>query len=166
MPLTDDDRRTARAIIERYPHAKSALLPLLHLAQDRDGWVTPEAMREIAAMLGLAPVQVLGVCSFYSMLKREPCGRLVVSVCTNIACLVNGGPELLGHLRRRFADDDDVLVEEVECVAACDQAPVLQVNYEFHGPVAPQTAVEIVEQYQDGRLAARTLSGSGVDGTR
>ena len=160
MPLTDADHRKAREVIARYPHAKSALLPLLHLAQDRDGCVTPEAMRDIGGLLDLAPAQVLGVCSFYSMLKREPCGRLVVSVCTNVACLVNGGPQLVEHLRDRYGADDDVLVEEVECLAACDLAPVLQVNYEYHGPLTPDAAVDLVEQYRDGRLAARTLSGS------
>ena len=117
----------------RYPHAKSALLPLLHLAQDRNGWVTPAAIEEIAELLDLTPALVLGTCSFYTMFKREPVGALVVSVCTNVSCLVNGGPELLEALRAHFADDDDVLVEEVECLAACDLAPVLQVNYEFHG---------------------------------
>ena len=78
MGLTDADRRRAQEIIARYPHPKSALLPLLHLAQDRDGWVSPAAMSEIAGLLRLTPALVLGVCSFYSMLKREPVGRLVV----------------------------------------------------------------------------------------
>jgi NADH:ubiquinone oxidoreductase subunit E len=132
--FTDTDRRKAEAAIARYPHSKSALLPLLHIAQDRDGWVTPDAMKEIAEMLGLTPALVLGTCSFYTMLKREPVGRLIVSVCTNVSCLVNGGPELLEHLRAQYADDADVHIEEVECIAACDLAPVMQVNYEFHGP--------------------------------
>jgi NADH-quinone oxidoreductase subunit E len=160
MALTDADRRKAETLIARYPHAKSALLPLLHLAQDREGWVTPDAMEEIADMLGLTPALVLGTCSFYTMLKREPVGRLIVSVCTNVSCLVNGGPELLDHLRAQYADDSDVHVEEVECIAACDLAPVMQVNYEFHGPVQGETAVEIVERYKSGDLKARTISGS------
>lgn len=160
--FTDAERRRAKQIIEQYPHAKSALLPLLHLAQDRDGWVTPDSMEEIADLLDLTPALVLGTCSFYTMLKREPVGRLVVSVCTNVSCLVNGGPELLGDLQKRFADDDDVTVEEVECLAACDLAPVLQVNYEFHGPVTAEAAAELVEQYKDGKLRARTLSGTST----
>ena len=139
------------------------MLPLLHLAQDRDGWVTPEAMEEIAELLGLTPALVLGTCSFYTMFKREPVGKLVVSVCTNVSCLVNGGPELLDHLERRYADDDDVTVEEVECIAACDLAPVLQVNYEFHGPVTADAAADLIEQYKSGALTARTISGSPVN---
>jgi NADH-quinone oxidoreductase subunit E len=160
MGFTDADRRRARQIIERYPHRKSALLPLLHLAQDRDGWVTPDAMQEIASILDLTPAIVLGVCSFYSMLKREPVGTLVVSVCTNLSCMVNGGTELFNSLRSRHLDDDDVLVEEVECIAHCDHAPAFQVNYDFHGPADVDGASDVIAQYQDGRLSARTISGT------
>lgn len=162
--LTDADRRRAKAIIDRYPHAKSALLPLLHLAQDRNGWVTPAALEEIAEMLDLTPALVLGTCSFYTMFKREPAGALVVSVCTNVSCLVNGGPELLEALRYRFADDGDVLVEEVECLAACDATPVLQVNYEYHNGLTAAAAIDLVEQYRRGELDARTISGTSTNG--
>jgi NADH-quinone oxidoreductase subunit E len=166
MGFTDADRRSAREIIGRYPFAKSALLPLLHLAQDRDGWVTPEAMEEIAAMLDLTPALVLGVCSFYSMLKREPVGRLVVSVCTNLSCMVNGGMDLHTQLRAQYAGDPDVLVEEVECIAHCDHAPAFQVNYDFHGPDDPAGAVDLIERYKDGQLALRTISGTAPGGVR
>jgi NADH-quinone oxidoreductase subunit E len=94
------------------------------------------------------------------MFKRENVGRLIVSVCTNIACFVNGGPALFEHLRRHYASDDDVLVEEVECLAACDLAPVLQVNYEFHGPLTGPAAVDLVEGYRSGALTARSISGT------
>ncbi len=166
MPLTDADVRHAKQIIARYPHGKSAILPLLHLAQDRDGWVTRDAMEQIAVLLDLTPALVLGTCSFYTMFKREPVGRLVVSVCTNVSCLVNGGPELLAHLREHYLDDDEVFVEEVECLAACDLAPVLQVNYEFHGPLTPETAVEVIDRYKSGELTARTISGSVGHGAK
>ncbi len=160
MPFTDSDRRRARQIIDRYPSPKSALLPLLHLAQDRDGWVTPAAMEEIAAMLELTPALVLGVCSFYTMLKREPVGDLVVSVCTNLSCMVNGGSALYDTLRDRFAGDDRVFVEEVECIAHCDHAPAFQVNYDFHGPADADAAAAIIAEYADGTRPARTLSGT------
>ena len=160
MPYTEANLAKARETIARYPFAKSAVLPLLHLAQDQDGWVSPEAMKEIAGLLGLAPAQVLGTCSFYTMFKRAPVGKLVVSVCTNVTCLVNGGPELLGALRSQYAADEDVFVEEVECLAACDCAPVLQVNYEFHGPLTPESASGIIEEYKRGDRTPRTISGS------
>jgi NADH-quinone oxidoreductase subunit E len=160
--LTDADKRGAKELIARYPHAKSALLPLLHLAQDREGWVTPRAMEDIADLLDLTPALVLGTCSFYTMLKREPVGRFVVSVCTNVSCLVNQGPDLLDALRLRYLEDDEVTVEEVECLAACDVAPVLQVNYEFHNGLGPDAAIDLVEQYKRGELTARTISGSSI----
>lgn len=163
MPLTDADRQRARQIIARYPHAKSALLPLLHLAQDRNGWVTPGAMQEIADLVGLTPAQVLGVCSFYTMLKREPVGRLVVSVCTNVSCLVNGGGELYESLKAQYTADPDVFVEEVECIAHCDHAPAFQVNYDYHGPADGAAAADVIGQYQDRRLVARTVSGTAAE---
>jgi NADH-quinone oxidoreductase subunit E len=160
VAFTPANLETARAIITRYPHKKSATLPLLHLAQDQDGWVTPEAMEEIAELLDLTPALVLGTCSFYTMFKREPIGKLLVSVCTNVSCLVNGGPELLEHLQQRYADDADVMVEEVECIAACDLAPVIQVNYEFHGPLTEEAAETVIDEYQRGVRVPRTISGS------
>jgi NADH-quinone oxidoreductase subunit E len=166
MPFTEANLSKARETIARYPFAKSAVLPLLHIAQDQDGWVTPEAMREVADLLDLTPAQVLGTCSFYTMFKRAPVGELVVSVCTNVTCLVNGGPELLGALRSRYAADDDVFVEEVECLAACDCAPVLQVNYEFHGPLTPESATDVIEEYKRGDRTPRTISGSGATAGR
>ena len=134
-------------------------MPLLHAVQERDGHVTEEAMVEVAGYLDLAPAEVLGVCSFYSLFKREPIGRLLVSVCTSMSCLVNGGPELLAHLSRRYADDPDVTVEEVECLAASDGAPVMQVNYEFHERMTPAEAERIIEAYKSGELVPRGPSG-------
>jgi NADH-quinone oxidoreductase subunit E len=160
VPFTPANLDLARETIAKYPHKKSAVLPLLHLAQDQDGHVTPEAIEEIADLLDLTPALVLGTCSFYTMFKREPIGNLVVSVCTNYACIVNRAPELLMHLQQHYADDPDVQVEEVECIAACDRAPVLQVNYEFHGPLAPDAAVAVIDEYKSGTREARTISGS------
>jgi NADH-quinone oxidoreductase subunit E len=152
----------AKKILERYPRAKSAILPLAHLAQDQNGWLSPEAMEQISELTGITAADVLGTCSFYTMLKRRPCGKLVVSVCTNVTCLVTGGPEVLDHLEARYAQEADITVEEVECLAACDGAPALQVNYEFHERVSPSSAEEIVESYRSGARRARTVSGAPV----
>lgn len=162
MVFTDANLARAREIITRYPRPKSAILPLAHLAQDQDGWLCPEAMVEIAGLVGVTPAEVQGTCSFYTMLKREPCGRLVVSVCTNVSCLVTGGPEILEHLSARYAGDVEVTVEEVECIAACGGAPAMQVNYEYHEGLTPQDAEEVVEAYKCGELRARSVSGGRV----
>ena len=146
-------------IIARYPRPKSALIPLLHLAQEQDGWVSPEAMEEVAALVGLEPAQVLGTCSFYTMYKRDGQKHLVVSVCTNVSCLVNGGPELHEMLSEHYASTSDVFVEEVECLAACDTAPVFQVNYEFHGNATAESATATIDEYRSGARVARGVSG-------
>jgi NADH-quinone oxidoreductase subunit E len=160
MTFTPENRARAREIVERYPRPKSAILPLAHLAQDQDGWLTRDAMVEIAELVGVTSADVLGTCSFYTMFKREPVGRLLVSVCTNATCLVTGGPEVLDHLTHRYADDPEVTVEEVECIAACGGAPAMQVNYEFHEKVTGDSAEAVVESYKRGTLEARTVSGS------
>jgi NADH-quinone oxidoreductase subunit E len=158
----DTNLAQAREILARYPRPKSAILPLAHLAQDQIGWLSPEAMEQIAELTETTAADVLGTCSFYTMLKRRPCGKLVVSVCTNVTCLVTGGPEVLDHLEERYASDGDVTIEEVECLAACGGAPALQVNYEFHERVSPASAEEIVEEYKSGARRARTVSGAPV----
>ena len=149
----------AHEIVAQYPQAKSAILPLAHLAQDQDGWLSLEAMREISGLVNVTPAEVLGTCSFYTMFKRTPCGKYVVSVCTNVTCLVLGGPEILEHLEDRYANDADVYVEEVECLAACGNAPSMQVNYEFHEHLNPELAAAIVDDYKSGELTARGVSG-------
>jgi NADH-quinone oxidoreductase subunit E len=162
--MTFDPTNLARAheIVAQYPRAKSAILPLAHLAQDQDGWLSVEAMREIADLVGVTPAEVNGTCSFYTMFKRRPCGKYVVGVCTNVTCLVLGGPEILEHLEERFAEDADVTVEEVECIAACGNAPSMQVNYEFHEHLNPEIAAAIVDDYKSGVLTARGVSGGRV----
>ncbi len=150
----------APEILARYPSKRSALMPLLYEVADRDGYVTEAGMAEVAEIIGLEPAEVFGVCSFYSMFKRRPQGKLLVSVCTSVSCMVNGGEELYAHLRDRYADDADVTVEEVECLAADDGAPVLQVNYEFHEKMTPESAERVIEDYKSGRLTPRGPSGA------
>jgi NADH-quinone oxidoreductase subunit E len=154
-----ETRERAREIVAKYPFARSAVLPLLHLAQEQDGWVSPEAIKEVAGMVGIEPAQVLGTCSFYTMYKRDGRKELVVSVCTNVSCLVNGGPELYEELSEKYAETEGVDVEEVECLAACDTAPVFQVNYEFHGNATAESAAVTIEEYRSGKRTPRGVSG-------
>ncbi|MGK2928653.1 MAG: NAD(P)H-dependent oxidoreductase subunit E, partial [Acidimicrobiales bacterium] len=103
MPrLSAENTIHAREIIGRYPLPKSALIPLLHLAQEQDGWVTEDAMVHIAELVGVTPAEVIGTCSFYEMFKRERVGEYVVNVCTNISCMLLGGEELLHHLEAQL----------------------------------------------------------------
>ena len=136
--FTVENTAVATEIIGRYPRPKSALIPLLHLAQEQDGYVSEDAMEHIGELVGCTPAEVLGTASFYEMLKLEPVGDYVINVCTNIACLLNGGEELLEHLERRLnikagstTADGKFTLEDVECIAACTEAPCLQVNYRY-----------------------------------
>ncbi|MGI8757125.1 MAG: NADH-quinone oxidoreductase subunit NuoE [Acidimicrobiales bacterium] len=149
----------AREILARYPRRKSATIPLLHLAQEQDGWVTDEAMEHIAELTGTTAAQVLGTCSFYEMFKREPVGTYLVNVCTNISCQVMGGEELLHHAEARLGvkaggttPDGNFTLEDVECIAACTEAPCLQVNYRYRNRISHDEFDALVDDLVAGRL--------------
>ncbi len=157
--LTDANVGLAGEIISRYPRPKSALIPLLHLAQEQDGWVTDEAMRHIADLVGITPAEVVGTCSFYEMFKREPIGRFLVNVCTNISCQLMGGEELLEHAEQSLGvkagsttDDGMFTLEDVECIAACTEAPCLQVNYRYRHQITHDEFDRLVDELRSGRL--------------
>jgi len=150
----------ARELIELYPHPRSALIPICHLAQEQDGWLRPEAIDEIAALVGLDAAEVLGTASFYEMLRTEPVGTYVVSVCTNIACMLRGAYELLDHMESTLGirsgattSDGMFTLEETECIADCGRAPCLAVNHRFVGDVTPESFDSLVDELRAGALA-------------
>lgn len=156
--LTPDNVMVAREIIARYPRPKSALIPLLHLAQEQDGHLTDDGMAHIAELVGVSAAEVLGTASFYEMFKREPVGRYMVNVCTNISCQLLGGEELLAHAERTLGirpgqttPDGLFTLEDVECIAACTEAPCLQVNYRYENRVTPEGFDSLVDDLRSGR---------------
>jgi NADH-quinone oxidoreductase subunit E len=158
--LNPDNVELARTIVARYPRSRSALIPLLHVAQEQDGWVSPEAMEHIAELLDLTPAEVLGTCSFYEMFKREPVGRYLVNVCTSISCHLMGGEELvhqceevLGIQAGATTSDGAFTLNHVECIAACTEAPCLQVNYRYFSKVDEEGVRRLVDDLRSGRLA-------------
>jgi len=147
----------ARELIALYPEPRSAMIPLCHLAQEQDGWLTPEAMADIADLLGTTAAEVLGTASFYDMLHTEPVGTHVVSVCTNIACLLNGALELLEHAEQSLGVnsggttvDGTITLEEAECLADCDRAPCVQVNHRFVGAQSAESFDRLVGELRSG----------------
>jgi NADH-quinone oxidoreductase subunit E len=163
MPLTDETRLAARELMARYPRPRSALLPMLHLVQSEDGYVSPEGVRFCAEELGLTKAEVGAVVTFYTMYKRRPTGDYLVSVCTNTLCDVLGGEQIyetlseqLGVGHDQTTADGRITLEHAECLAACDYAPVVTVNYEFFDQQSPESAMEIVGELQDGRLPLPT----------
>jgi NADH-quinone oxidoreductase subunit E len=156
--FSDGNLATALEIIGRYPRPKSATIPLLHLAQEQDGWVTDDAMEHIAELVGVTPAEVLGTCSFYEMFKREPVGTYLVNVCTNIACQIMGGEELLHHAEQKLGikagsttADGTFTLEDVECIAACTEAPCLQVNYRYQHKISNEQFDRLVDDLAAGK---------------
>jgi NADH-quinone oxidoreductase subunit E len=150
MPFSDEVRARldpdADQIIARYPRSRSALLPLLHLVQAEEGYVSDDGIDYCAARLRLAESEVASVTSFYTMFKRRPVGEYHVGVCTNTLCAIMGGDQILADLRDHLGVGDDeatpdgkVSLEHVECNAACDYAPVVMVNWEFFDNMTPDT---------------------------
>ncbi|WP_019852722.1 NADH-quinone oxidoreductase subunit NuoE [Actinopolyspora mortivallis] len=154
-------RAEAGAIIERYPDSRSALLPMLHLVQSVQGCVTTEGMRFCAEQLALSTAEVNAVVTFYTMYKREPCGKYLVSVCTNTLCAAMGGDETYRALSEELGvgheetagtpgSEGSVTLEHAECLAACDFAPVMQVNYEYFDHQTAERALETVRALRRG----------------
>jgi NADH-quinone oxidoreductase subunit E len=147
----------AAEIIGRYPRPRSALLPLLHLVQSEEGYVSDDAIAYCAEQLDLAEAEVTAVVSFYTMFKRQPVGEYHVGVCTNALCAVMGGDAIFADLKEHLGlgndeatGDGKVSVEHVECNAACDYAPVVMVNWEFFDNMTPQSARDLVDGLRAG----------------
>jgi NADH-quinone oxidoreductase subunit E len=158
--LNADISERAKELVALYPQPRSALIPLCHLAQEQDGWLREEAMAEIAELCGVTDAEVRGTASFYDMLHTEPVGTYVISVCTNIACLLDGALELLEHaesvlgVRAGGTTPDGVFtLHEAECLADCDRTPCVQVNHRFVGAQTPPSFDALL-----GDLRAGTLS--------
>ena len=163
MTLSEDTRLRAREIVARYPRARSALLPMLHLVQAEEGYVSADGVALCAEELGLTKAEVGAVATFYTMYKRRPCGDYLVSVCTNLSCQLLGGEEVYARVSEHLGvghdettEDGRITLEHAECLAACDYAPVLTVNYEFFDGVTPETALDLVEALQRGERPAPT----------
>jgi NADH-quinone oxidoreductase subunit E len=164
-------RADAAEIIGRYPRARSALLPLLHLVQSEEGYVSDDGIAFCAEVLGITQTEVTGVATFYSMYKHEPAAEYQVGVCTNTLCAIMGGDQIYkelaehlgadpGHVDNAHHDvkspDGKVGLERVECNAACDYAPVVMVNWEFFDNQTPETAKKLVDDLRAGNPVSPT----------
>ena len=178
MPFPDEALARLRAdaadIVGRYPRARSALLPLLHLVQSEEGYVSDDGMAFCAEVLGITQTEVRGVSTFYTMYKDRPVGEYQVGVCTNTLCAIMGGDQIYAELARHLGvgtDDHDehhaivsadgkVGLERVECNAACDYAPVIMVNWEFFDNMTPDSARQLVDDLRAGNKVTPTRGPS------
>jgi NADH-quinone oxidoreductase subunit E len=157
MAFSDETRDQARELISRYPRPRSALMPLLHLVQSEEGYVTPAGVAFCAEMLDLTKAEVGAVATFYTMYKRRPTGDYLVSVCTNTLCGMLGGDEIFAALKEQLGvghdettADGTITLEHAECLAACDYAPVVTVNYEFFDKQSVDSASNLAGSLQRG----------------
>jgi NADH-quinone oxidoreductase subunit E len=183
--FSEGAKRFAEELIAGYPHKRSALLPLLYLVQAEQGHVTREGMREVADLLELTTAEVEAVATYYTMFKKSDTGRWLISVCTNVSCALAGAKKVYERAVAEAGDDATTVtedgaftVEEVECLAACDAAPVVQVNYCNYDRVSEERVAELIGRLRDDDVpepargpkpvphdrTARLLSGMGADG--
>jgi NADH-quinone oxidoreductase subunit E len=157
--LNDHNVALARDIIARYPRKKSALIPLVHLSQEQNGYVTDEAMRHVAELIGVTPAEVLGTASFYEMFRFEPTGKYLVNICGTLSCALLGADELMHHAEHKLGikagsttPDGLFTLQHAECQAACTEAPCLQVNYRHRYRVTTGELDELLDDLAAGRL--------------
>ncbi len=173
MPILDDARERLAAdaaqIIARYPQPRSALLPMLHLVQSEEGYVSPDGIAFCAEQLNLTTAEVSAVATFYTQYKRHPNGTYTVGVCTNTLCAVMGGDQIWEHLEDHLGVGHDettadgaITLERIECNAACDYAPVVMVNWEFFDNQTPSSAEDLVDRLQRGEDVAPTRGAAKV----
>lgn len=152
--MTPQRERRASELAAKYPKPQSALIPFLQYCQEQDGYVTQEAMRDAAELVGITPSEVESIASFYTLLFRQP-GKHVIQVCRTLSCMLRGADDLQQHIRQRLGlasgettPDGRFTYEEVECLAACDRAPCLQHNLEFHYDVTPGEFDRLMEEWR------------------
>jgi NADH-quinone oxidoreductase subunit E len=142
-------------LVTQYPVRRSALIPMLLYAQDEVGYLSPAVIAEVAARVGIQENDVQSVLSYYSLLRTKPAGKFNVQVCTNICCMLRGGNELFDHCKKRLGvgnkgvtSDGVFSLEEVECIGACSWAPAVQVNYDFHENLTPESMDTLLDDYR------------------
>jgi NADH-quinone oxidoreductase subunit E len=161
--------RDAKEIIAKYPKPRSALLPLLHLVQSEEGYISDAGIQFCADTLGITPAQVTGVVTFYTQYKQHPVGEYHVGVCINSLCAIMGGDQIWRELSEyvgvghdEATEDGRVSLERIECNAACDYAPVMMVNWEFFDDMTPEKAKQLVDDLRVGKQVAPTRGAESV----
>jgi NADH-quinone oxidoreductase subunit E len=157
--LTDSNMQIAKEIIGRYPLPRSATIPLLHLSQEQNGYVTQEAMQQIGELVGATSAEVLGTATFYEMFKFEPVGKYLMNICGTMSCQLLGSENLMHHAEHKLGikagsttPDGLITLEHAECQAACTEAPCLQVNYRHRFRVTTDSLDSLIDDLQHGRL--------------
>ncbi|GBL20696.1 probable NADH dehydrogenase [ubiquinone] flavoprotein 2, mitochondrial [Acidimicrobiaceae bacterium] len=157
--LTEKNLVIAKEIIARYPRSKSALIPLLHLAQEQTGYISRDAMVHLGELVGVTSAEVYGTASFYEMFRFEPIGKYLINICGTMSCALMGAEELMHHAEKRLGvkaggttQDGLFTLAHAECQAACTEAPCLQVNYRYRLRVTATDLDNLIDDLQNGKL--------------
>jgi len=159
-PVPEHLRVEVEGYMARYPERRSAVIPALHAAQRVHGWCSPEAMRQVAAVMRVTPAYLSSIASFYDMLNEEPVGRHAIYVCTSVACHLSDAKRVFDAIAEAGADLEDTQIREFECLGACDMAPMASVDGRYIGPLDVSDAHEIIAAVREGRAP---LPGRGLE---
>ncbi|RLL54093.1 NAD(P)H-dependent oxidoreductase subunit E [Mariprofundus sp. EBB-1] len=158
--FSDERLSEIAELVKRYPGAQSALMPVLYMAQEDFGYISMDAQKMIAEVLGLRLMKVREVVTFYTMFKEQPTGKYLLEVCTNAGCMLNGADELVAHMcetlgikQGETTADGLFTIAEVECAGACAGAPVVQVNNTYHEKVTAADMDALITRVRDGGAA-------------
>jgi NADH-quinone oxidoreductase subunit E len=173
MPLLSEDaNERIRRLVAKYPEARSALLPALHIAQNELGWLSQQAMEEVGAILGVSADQVEEVASFYTMYYKEPVGTYVLEVCKTIPCSMLGADEIIAYLEQKLGiepgettPDGMFTLFRVECLAACHRAPVMQVNHRYVQNLTPEKVDRLIDAARAQQADAASQTVASMRGT-
>lgn len=155
MAILDDKKDELETLIARYPDRRSALLPVLWMVQEKEGWVSQDAMREVADIIGVTAAEVYEVVSFYTMYQQKPTGRHHIALCHTLSCAICGAFEARDYIKHKYGFGDHALmsedgrfsIEEVECIGACSIAPAMLVGETLYGNLTPQRIDEILAEH-------------------
>ncbi|MGA7719779.1 MAG: NADH-quinone oxidoreductase subunit NuoE [Ignavibacteriaceae bacterium] len=150
--FTEENNKRIEEAIIKYPHKNAAVMPVLYIAQEQDGWISQDVIKEVASVLEMTAEEVLGIVTFYSMYHTKPAGKYHLQVCTNVSCMLRGATEIYQHIKDKLKIENDGItedskfsLEEVECMGSCGTAPMIAINEDFFENLNVQKVDEILE---------------------
>jgi NADH-quinone oxidoreductase E subunit len=154
--FTLENTKRIEEAVKRYPHKNAALMPVLYIAQEQEGWISQEVIKEVASVLEMTAEEVLGVVTFYSMYHTKPAGKYHLQVCTNVSCMLHGAVVIYDHVKDKLkienggvTGDGLFSLEEVECMGSCGTAPMFAINEDFFENLNIQKVDEIIESFKN-----------------
>jgi NADH-quinone oxidoreductase E subunit len=154
--FTEENLQKINSVLTKYPTKKAAVMPVLYIAQEQNGWISLEVMKEVASILEISQEDVLGVVTFYTMYHQKPMGKYHIQVCTNVSCMLRGAYPLYDKVREKLGinnggvtEDHQFSLEEVECMGSCGTAPMIAVNEDFYENLTVEKAEEILESFKN-----------------